>query len=80
VELWEADDFDPWEALRWETVRVIRYWQHKPGGEIVEAYWLTNLPRRQVSRRSFYAMAKSRWLIENQGFNPAWAGPRTATG
>jgi len=52
-------------------VRVIRHWQHKPGGEIVEASWLTNLPRRQVSRRSLYAMAKSRWLIENRGFNDA---------
>jgi Transposase DDE domain len=42
VELWEADDFDLWEALRW-----------------------------QISRRSLYAMAKSRWQIENQGFNDA---------
>src|SRR5579875_3622703 len=23
VEPWEADDFDPWETLRWPTVRVI---------------------------------------------------------
>jgi len=52
VEVWEAEDFDPWEALHWETVRVIRYRQHHPGGEIVEAYWLTNLSSRQVSRRS----------------------------
>ena len=71
VELWEADDFDPWGALRWQTVRVIRYRQRKPGGDVVEAYWLTNLPCRQVSRRSLYAMAKSRWRIENQGFNDA---------
>jgi hypothetical protein len=71
VELWDADDFDPWETLRWETVRVIRYRQHQPQGEIVEAYWLTNLPSRQISRRCLYAMAKSRWQIENQGFNDA---------
>jgi hypothetical protein len=71
VELWDAEDFDPWEALRWETVRVIRYRQHKPNGETVEAYWLTNLPSRRISRRSLYAMAKSRWRIENQGFNDA---------
>jgi hypothetical protein len=71
VELWDADDFDPWEALQWETVRVIRYRQHKPNGEIVEAYWLTNLPSEKISRRSLYAMAKSRWQIENQGFNDA---------
>ena len=25
VEIWDADDFDPWETLRWETVRVVRY-------------------------------------------------------
>jgi hypothetical protein len=71
VEVWEAEDFDPWEALQWETVRVMRYRQHHPGGEIVAAYWLTNLYSRQVSRRSLYAMAKSRWQIENQGFNDA---------
>ena len=71
VELWEADDFDPWGGLRWQTVRGIRYRQHKPGGDVVEAYWLTNLPRHRISRRSLYAMAKSRWQIENQGFNDA---------
>ena len=71
VELWEADDFDPWETLQWETVRVIRYRQHHPNGEVVEAYWLTNLPSRRISRRCLYAMAKSRWQIENQGFNDA---------
>lgn len=71
VELWEAEDFDPWDTLRWETVRVIRYRQRPPDGEVVEAYWLTNLPSRSFSRRSLYAMAKSRWQIENQGFNDA---------
>jgi len=71
VELWDADDFDPWDTLRWPTVRVMRYRQHHPDGEIVEAYWLTNLPSRRISRRCLYAMAKSRWQIENQGFNDA---------
>ena len=71
IELWDAEDFDPWEALRWESVRVIRYRQRHPDGEIIEAYWLTNLPSRQISRRSLYALAKSRWQIENQGFNDA---------
>lgn len=71
VELWDADDFDPWGNLRWPTVRVIRYRQFKPGGEILEAYWLTNLLSCRVSRRCLYAMAKSRWQIENQGFNDA---------
>ncbi len=71
VELWDAEDFDPWDSLRWETVRVLRYRQQKPEGEIVEAYWLTNLSSPQTSRRCLYAMAKSRWQIENQGFNDA---------
>ena len=71
VELWDGDDFDPWEALRWATVRVMRYRQYKPNGEIVEAYWLSNLPSGRISRRTLYALAKSRWQIENQGFNDA---------
>jgi hypothetical protein len=25
VEIWDADDFDPWMTLRWDTVRVIHY-------------------------------------------------------
>jgi hypothetical protein len=25
VEIWDAADFDPWNTLRWETVRVFRY-------------------------------------------------------
>ena len=70
VEMWDADDFDPWESLQWETVRVIRYRQHKPDGTVVEAYWLTNCSSR-ISRRCLYAMAKSRWQIENEGFNDA---------
>ena len=42
LELWDAEDFDPWETLDWETVRVFFYRQHKPDGKVVEAYWLTN--------------------------------------
>jgi hypothetical protein len=71
VEIWDADDFDPWETLRWETVRVVRYRQHKPDGTMYEAYWLTDFPRHQVSSRALFRMAKSRWEIENQGFNDA---------
>lgn len=69
IDIWDADDFDPWDTLRWETVRVMRYRQHKPNGEVIEAYWLTNLSSRRVGSRSLYRMAKSRWEIENQGFN-----------
>lgn len=71
VEIWDADDFDPWETLRWETVRVVRYRQHKPDGTVFEAYWLTDFPRQRVSSRAIFLMAKSRWEIENQGFNDA---------
>jgi Transposase DDE domain len=71
VQVWEADDFDPWETLRWSTVRVLYYRQHKPNGEVIEAYWLTNLSRQRVRVRSLFRMAKSRWEIENQGFNEA---------
>jgi len=71
VEIWDADDFDPWETLCWTTVRVLRYRQHKPDGTVVEADWLTNLPLKKVGSLSLYHMAKSRWEIENQGFNDA---------
>ena len=71
VEIWDADDFDPWQTLRWETVRVIRYRQHKPDGSVCEAYWLTDFPRQRVGSRAIFRMAKSRWEIENQGFNDA---------
>src|SRR5690606_17569158 len=42
VELWDADDFDPWETLNWSRVRVLRYRQYKPDNTVVEAYWLTD--------------------------------------
>jgi hypothetical protein len=71
VEIWDADDFDPWDTLRWETVRVIRYRQYKPNGKVCEAYWLTDFPRHLVGSRAIFRMAKSRWEIENQGFNDA---------
>ena len=71
MEVWDADDFDPWESLRWSTVRVLYYRQHKPNGDVIEAYWLTNFSPQRVSTRSLFRMAKSRWEIENQGFNEA---------
>jgi len=71
VELWDAEDFDPWENLRWESIRVLRYRQHKPDGEVIEAFWLTNFSIQEVSSRVLYHRAKSRWEIENQGFNDA---------
>jgi DDE family transposase len=71
IEYWDADDFDPWESLRWSTVRVLRYRQHKPEGTVVEAYWLTDFSSHRVGSHTLYHMAKSRWEIENQGFNDA---------
>ncbi len=64
-------DIEPWTSLRWPTVRVLRYRQTKKDGQIVEAYWLTDFPRRQVASRQLYHLAKSRWEVENQGFNDA---------
>jgi len=71
VEIWDADDFDPWEKLSWQTVRVVYYRQHKPDGTVVEAYWLTDFSKRQAGSQAIFGMAKSRWEIENQGFNDA---------
>jgi hypothetical protein len=71
VELWDAEDFDPWENLHWETVRVLFYRQQKPDGEVIEAFWLTDSPIAKVSSRVLYHRAKSRWEIENQSFNDA---------
>jgi len=69
VEVWDADDFDPWETLDWPTVRVLRYRQHKRDGTVIQAEWLTDFSRSKLGSRSFYRMAKSRWEIENGGFN-----------
>jgi hypothetical protein len=69
IEVWDADDFDPWATLRWATVRVLRYRQHKPDGTVVEAAWLTDFPAARVSSPTLYRLAKSRWEVENQGFN-----------
>lgn len=71
IELWDAADFDPWQSLRWKTVRVLRYRQHKPDGSVVQADWLTNFSPARVGSEQLYAMAKSRWEIENQLFNEA---------
>jgi len=69
VEVWDAADFDPWGALDWPTVRVLRYRQHKRDGRVVEAEWLTNFSLRKLGSLGFYRIAKSRWEIENRGFN-----------
>jgi len=69
VEVWDYDHFDAWETLDWPEVRVLRYHQHKRDGTVVQAEWLTDFPIARLGSLSFYRMAKSRWEIENQGFN-----------
>ena len=49
----------------------MRYRQTRRDGTVCEAYWLTDWPTARVGPRALYAMAKSRWEIENQGFNDA---------
>lgn len=71
VELWDAQDFAPWDTLRWPWVRVMRYRYEKADGEIVDAYWLSNMPTNFAPTATLFACAKSRWEIENQGFNDA---------
>ncbi len=71
VEVWDEEDFDPWEALRWKTVRVLRYRQTKPNGRVIEAMWLSDWRKSEVPSRALYRMAKSRWEIENETFNVA---------
>jgi len=71
IEIWDADDFAPWEALHWDRVRVMRYRQHKPDGTLVQAEWLTDFASRRVGSLSLYRICKSRWEIENQAFNDA---------
>ncbi|MBZ5620436.1 MAG: hypothetical protein LAQ69_17180 [Acidobacteriia bacterium] len=67
--VWDADDFAPWDTLHWPTVRVLRYRQHKRDATVIQAEWLTNFSIAKLGSLSFYRMAKSRWEIENSGFN-----------
>lgn len=71
VEVWDDDHFDAWETLDWPEVRVLRYRQHKQDGTVVQAEWLTDFSITQLGSLSFYRLAKSRWEIENGGFNDA---------
>jgi len=69
IELWDADDFEPWWGLKWPTVRVLRYRQYRRTGKVVEAYWLTNFSPRKVGSLALYRICKTRWQIENRFFN-----------
>ena len=69
VEVWDADDFAPWETLDWPAVRVLRYHQHKRDGTVIQAEWLTGFSIAKLGSLSLFRVAKSRWEIENRGFN-----------
>jgi len=71
VEIWDDETFEPWEGLEWTFVRVLRYRYRSPKGEVVDAYWLTNCSQQSISSMSLFRLAKSRWEIENEGFNEA---------
>jgi hypothetical protein len=71
VDLWDAEDFEPWEGLGWPAVRVLRYRHVRADGKVFDAYWLTSFGSKQVGSKALFRMAKSRWGIENQGFNDA---------
>ena len=47
----------------------MRYRQHKPNGEVFQADWLRNFPKRKLNSWGLYGIGKSRWEIQNQGFN-----------
>jgi len=69
VQLWDADDFDPWDQLRWESVRVLRYRVTRPDGQVFQGYWLTDIPTRKLSSKSLFRLCLGRWGIENYAFN-----------
>lgn len=71
VELWDDATFQPWEGLSWPSVRVLRYRYTSPKAEVVDACWLTNFTSDAVGSEALFRLAKSRWEIENQGFNDA---------
>lgn len=71
VELWDDETFMPWEKLKWPFVRVLRYRYRSRDGEFVDACWLTNYSKQQLGSEALFRIAKSRWEIENQGFNDA---------
>lgn len=71
VELWDADDFEPWDGLGWPAVRVLRYRHVRADGRTFDAYWLTSFSPKRVGPRALFHLCKSRWAIENHGFNDA---------
>lgn len=71
VDIWDDATFQPWDGLEWSSVRVLRYRYTSRKGEVVDAYWLTNYSPQSIGSEPLFKLAKSRWKIENQGFNDA---------
>lgn len=71
VEIWDEASFQPWEGLSWPFVRVLRYRYTSAEGEVVDACWLTDYAMTAIGSEALFRLAKSRWQIENQGFNDA---------
>jgi hypothetical protein len=70
VEFWDGE-VEASHTLPWSSVRVLRYRQYRRNGKVLEAYWYTTFAIREVGSRALFLMSKSRWEIENQGFNDA---------
>jgi len=71
IELWDAEDVRASDTLPWPTVRVLRSQRTLSDGKVVEAYCFTTFSSRAVGPRGLFRMRRSRWEIENQGFNDA---------
>jgi hypothetical protein len=71
VEIWDDSSFQPWQGLDWPSVRVLRYRYQTRSGEVVDALWLTDYRTEEISSEALFKLAKSRWEIENEGFNEA---------
>jgi len=52
-------------------VRVLRYRHVHPDRCTFDAYWLTSFSAKRLGPRALFHLCKSRWGIENHGFNDA---------
>jgi len=63
------DWIEVWDALERRTVRVLRYRRHMKDGIVIETGWLSCFSIARLGTSSLFKRARSRWEIENQGFN-----------
>jgi len=69
--VWDADDFDPWMALRWENRPRVVLSATQTGRKGVQAYWLTDFRLREVGPQSLFPHGQEPLGDRNQGFNEA---------